>query len=113
MDWRLIPRTKCYLCGKGIIEGVCWCPHCHRPLAPIGEQLYGRPRLGIQTRLKEIKIKPRDMTVRFDLYVVDLWAVSGLLAALNPAEDLFIQLRTGFQVDEYAVRREPKIYKVL
>ena len=62
--------------------------------------------------MREVDIKPRDMTVRFDVYVVDPWAVSGLLAALNPAEGLFIQLRTGFQVDEYAVRREPKIYKV-
>ena len=30
-DWRLIPRMRCYLCGKEIFEGVCWCPHCHRP----------------------------------------------------------------------------------
>ena len=120
-DWRLIPRMRCYLCGKEILEGVCWCPHCHRPLAPVGEQLYGRPKMGtweegwfkaILTRLDEIKIKPRDMTVRFDTYTVDPWAVSGLFAALNPAEDLFIQLRTGFQVDEYSVRREPRIYKV-
>ena len=62
--------------------------------------------------MDEIKIKPRDMTVRFDTYTVDPWAVSGLFAALNPAEDLFIQLRTGFQVDEYSVRREPRVYKV-
>ena len=121
MDWRLVPRVKCYLCGKSMLEGVCWCPHCHRPLLPHWSTALGRPRMGtweedwyrtIQTTLKEISIKPRDMTVRFDAYVADPWAVSGLLAALNPAEDLFIQLRTGFQVDEYAVRREPKIYKV-
>ena len=120
-DWRLSPRMKCYLCGKEILGKVCWCPHCHRPLAPVEEQLYGRPKLGtweegwfkaILTRLDEIKIKPRDMTVRLDTYIVDPWAVSGLLAALNPAEDLFIQLRTGFQVDEYSVRREPRVYKV-
>ena len=120
-DWRLIPRMRCYLCGKEILEGVCWCPHCHRPLAPVGEQLDGRPKMGtweegwfkaILTRLDEIKIKPRDMTVRFDTYTVDPWAVSGLFAALNPAEDVFIQLRMGFQVDEYSVRREPRIYKV-
>ena len=45
-DWRLVPRMRCYLCGKEILEGVCWCPHCHRPLAPVGEQLYRRPKLG-------------------------------------------------------------------
>ena len=37
---------------------------------------------GILTRLDEIEIKPRDMTVRFDAYHVDPWAVSGLFAAL-------------------------------
>ena len=38
-------------------------------------------------------------------------AVVGMLASLNPAEDLYLQMRTGFQIDEYAARRKPTVYR--
>ena len=64
-QWRLIPRVRCYLCSKEILEKVCWCPHCHRPISPPGEQLYGNIVLterdkdhfqAILTRLVELNI---------------------------------------------------------
>ena len=82
LQWPLMPRIRCYLCGKEILEGVFWCPRCHRPLAPIKKQWFGRPRLGdwiadsfrcIIRRMIEIGVKPRDLTVRLEKFYVDLW----------------------------------------
>ena len=77
-----------------ILEGVCWCPHCHRPLMPMGEFMYGPPRLvdriadqfrSVLTCMQEMNIKVRDTTVRLEKYGVDPWSISSdVLATLNP-----------------------------
>ena len=108
-QWRLIPRVKCFLCSKDILEKVCWCPHCHRPISPPGEQLYGNLVLtekdkdyfqSILTRLIEVNISTRDVSARLGLDKVERWAVVGMFASMNPAEDLYLQMRTGFQTSD-------------
>ena len=119
-QWRLIPRVKCFLCGRDILEKICWCPHCHRPISPTGEQLYGNLVLterdkdhfqAILTRLVELNISVRDISARLAIDQVDRRAMVGMFASMNPAEYLYLQMRTGFQVDEYAARRKPTVYK--
>ena len=85
--------------------------------------MYGPPRLvdriadqfrSVLTRMQEMTIKVRDTTVRLEKYGVDPWSICGdVLATLNPAEDLFLQGRTGFQTDEYSVKSKPSVFKVL
>ena len=81
-QWRLIPRVKCFLCSKDILEKVRWCPHCHRPISPPGEQLYGNIVLterdkdhfqAILTRLIELNIPTRDVSARLALDKVERW----------------------------------------
>ena len=119
-QWKLILRVKCFLCSKDILEKVCWCPHCHRPISPPGEQLYGNIVLterdkdhfqAILTRLVEMNISARDISARLALDKVERWAVVGMFASMNPAEDLYLQMRAGFQTDEYAARRKPTVYR--
>ena len=35
----------------------------------------------------------------------------GMFASINPAEDLYLHMRTGFQIDEYTTRRKPTAYR--
>ena len=119
-QWKLIPRVRCYLCSREILEKVCWCPHCHRPISLLGEQLYGNIVLterdkdhfqAILTRLVELNICTRDVSARLALDKVERWAIAGMFASINPAEDLYLRMRTGFQIDEYATRRKPTVYR--
>ena len=56
----------------------------------------------ILTRLVELNISTQDV-------LVERWAIVGMFASLNPAEDLYLQMRTGFQID--AARRKPTVYR--
>ena len=116
---KLIPRVRCYLCSREILEKVCWCPHCHRPISPPREQLYGNIVLtekdkdhfqAILTRLVELNTPTRDVPARLAFHKVERWAIVGMFASINPAEDLYLHMRTGFQIDEYATRRKATVY---
>ena len=113
-------NNRCYLCNKENLDRTCWCAYCNRPIAQYGQTVYGRPAQGrrladyfeqIHHKLLAGNVKFADATVRMEGMMVDWRCIVAMLAAMNPAEDLFIQMRTGYQVDEYAVRRVPSIYR--